>query len=76
MEGAGGGEEFFRQEGNGRLMSNTNIKHVDRFAAVQKEAREAGRGLWGGKNEAPQATTQEQPMATIGIKKQRGKILC
>lgn len=27
-----------------------NVKYVDRFTAAEREAREAGRELWGGEN--------------------------
>mgnify|MGYP000892792595 CR=1 FL=1 len=34
-----------------------NVKYVDRFTAAEREAREAGRGLWAGQNEQPVKTT-------------------
>lgn len=33
-----------------------NVKYVDRFTAAQREAREAGRGLWGMTDQTPQQT--------------------
>ena len=42
-----------------------NVKYVEKFTAAQKEAREAGRGLWGGAEETEEQTPQ-QPTATSG----------
>jgi len=41
-----------------------NVKYVEKFTAAQKEAREAGRGLWGA--EETEKQTSQQPAATTG----------
>lgn len=67
------GDTFFNEEllrqGYAQLLTiPPNIKYVERFTATQKEAREAGRGLWGvgGQVENPTTTQPEQPAATSG----------
>ncbi len=64
------GNEMFNEtllkEGYARLMTvPPNVKYADRFVAIQKEAREAGKGLWGLPEESK--TTQEKAVKTEKI---------
>lgn len=58
------GEEMFNEvllrEGYAQIATYPpNVKYVERFKAAQKEAREAGRGLWGYSEESRDASPAE-----------------
>jgi micrococcal nuclease len=67
------GDEMFNEtllrEGYARLMTvSPNVKYADRFVAIQKEAREAGAGLWA-LPESKAASAQESKTEKIDINK-------
>lgn len=56
--------EVLLQEGYAQLATYPpNVKYVERFKAAQKEAREAGRGLWGYIEESQAASPSESVTA-------------
>lgn len=62
--------ETLLREGYARLMTvPPNVKYVDRFVAIQKEAREAGRGLWGLPEESKATVEKDTKAEKIDINK-------